>query len=343
MAIWSMVQPARRHAVRLWPLIRVMLGITVLAIVITRQGDGALLAGIRSIRPSALLAAAAVTVVTTAAAAARWSTVGGVLGVRLRLPGAMAAYYRSQLLNGLLPGGVAGDVERAMRHGSRSGARGPAIRSVVWERSLGQAVQLIILLGVVGVCLVVDPGLTARLARGVDEHLVFAVLGALFGAVIVTILLVGAVRRLRRTALADLRGLLHPAALVRVVWLSALVVAGHVLVLVIAARAVGVTAPVRQLLPLTLLILVASAVPTNIGGWGPREGAASWLFAVAGLGAGPGFAASTAYGVLTLVAVSPGIAVLLADRRRTAARARRPLGGTITQDVPIAQGVAVDE
>jgi hypothetical protein len=254
----------------------------------------------------------------------------------------MAAYYRSQLLNGLLPGGVVGDVERAVRHGSRAEARGPAIRSVVWERSLGQLVQMIIAVAVIGVGLLVEPGWTARLSRGLDQHLVYAVLGGLAVVSLVAVVLIGAVRRVRRAALADLRGLLDPVALVGIFALSAVVIAGHSAVLIIAARAVGVTAPVQQLLPLALLILVASALPTNIGGWGPREGAASWLFALAGLGAGPGLAASTAYGVLTLVAVSPGIVALLADRRRTAP-SRRPLSEPVAPQVRVVQRVVVDD
>ena len=60
-------------------------------------------------------------------------------------------------------------------------------------------------------------------------------------------------------------------------------------------------------------------------GWGPREGAAAWIFAAAGWGAGAGAAAATAFGVLALVATLPGAAVLLLGRhsRRDAARSAR--------------------
>src|SRR5205807_1017955 len=41
-----------------------------------------------------------------------------------------------------LPGGVLGDVHRAVSHGRDSGDVGRGIRAVVWERTAGQLVQL---------------------------------------------------------------------------------------------------------------------------------------------------------------------------------------------------------
>ena len=64
------------------------------------------------------------------------------------------------------------------------------------------------------------------------------------------------------------------------------------------------------------IAVLAGAIPVNIGGWGPREGAAAWAFAAAGLGAATGIAASTAFGVLALIAVIPGAAVVAASALR---------------------------
>jgi hypothetical protein len=78
------------------------------------------------------------------------------------------------------------------------------------------------------------------------------------------------------------------------------------------------------LLPLALLVLLAMAVPISIGGWGPREGAAAWAFALAGLGAAAGVTTAVIYGVLALVASLPGAIVLVADwQPRSASRAER--------------------
>jgi len=70
---------------------------------------------------------------------------------------------------------------------------------------------------------------------------------------------------------------------------------------------------------LTLLALVAMAVPANIAGFGPREGVAAWAFGAAGLSAAEGVATAMVYGALVLVASLPGAAVLAACRVRVPA------------------------
>jgi glycosyltransferase 2 family protein len=84
-----------------------------------------------------------------------------------------------------------------------------------------------------------------------------------------------------------------------------------------------VPGPPLQLLPLGLVVLLAAAIPLNVGGWGPREGAAAWVFAATEWGAAAGASVATAFGVLTLVAVLPGAVVLLAGRRQPRPRGTR--------------------
>jgi hypothetical protein len=118
--------------------------------------------------------------------------------------------------------------------------------------------------------------------------------------------------RVRRTVAADFRGaLLAPRARLGIALASALIVAGHALTFLIAARAAGTTAPPSQMLPIALLAMMAMTLP-NVGGWGPREGVTAWVFAAAGLGAGRGVTTSVVYGVMAIVANLPGAAVLLA-------------------------------
>jgi hypothetical protein len=83
-----------------------------------------------------------------------------------------------------------------------------------------------------------------------------------------------------------------------------------------------VTASAADLLPLALLVLVAMGLPTNIAGWGPREGAAAWAFGAAGLGTASGVATAVVYGVVVFAASLPGAAVLVAAWLRDAAAAR---------------------
>lgn len=78
------------------------------------------------------------------------------------------------------------------------------------------------------------------------------------------------------------------------------------------------TASCEALLPLAVIVLVATGIPLSVAGWGLREGAAGWVFAAVGLGAATGVAASAAYGVASFIAVLLGAVVLAVDllRRR---------------------------
>jgi glycosyltransferase 2 family protein len=125
-------------------------------------------------------------------------------------------------------------------------------------------------------------------------------------------------RRGLATTLADLRtGLLSRDTWPAVVGLSTVVLVGHFALFVVAARTAGVTAPVSELVAPVALTLLASGLPINIGGWGPRESASALSFGAVGLGATQGLTVAVVYGVLTFVTTLPGAAVLLlrsADR-----------------------------
>jgi hypothetical protein len=139
--------------------------------------------------------------------------------------------------------------------------------------------------------------------------------------------------RTRRVVPADLGLLARPGWTV-VVLASVVAVAGHVAVFLIAARTAGSTASTVRLLPLALLVLLAAGVPTNLAGWGPREGMAAWVFHSAGLSAAQGVATAVLYGVLVFAASLPGAIVLVvAAWPRRGARDRhagRPLRSSET-------------
>jgi glycosyltransferase 2 family protein len=117
--------------------------------------------------------------------------------------------------------------------------------------------------------------------------------------------------RVQRAIAGDLRdGLLAPRAWPVIALASVLVVIGHAITFVIAARTAGVTAPFSRLFPLALLAMLAMVLP-SIAGWGPREGATAWAFAAAGLGAEQGVATAVVYGVMVLFASLPGALLLV--------------------------------
>ena len=231
------------------------------------------------------------------------------LGVDLPLGTAVAAYYRSIFLNVTLPGGVVGDVHRGISHGRDTSDVGRGLRAVAWERSAGQVVQVVL---TVAVLLVVPspvraamPLVALALARGGGRRRAGGARAARRRPVAV-----GAAARAPRPR--DVRdGLLAGRAWPAIALASALVVAGHAVTFLIAARTAGATAPLSRMLPLALLVMLAAALP-NVGGWGPREGVTAWAFAAAGLGASRGVATAVVYGVMVFVASLPGAAVLVA-------------------------------
>lgn len=283
------------------------LAVAVLAVVIWRLGTGPFLAGVEAVDGRALLAASAIFFVTTAFSAWRWTIVSRGLGIRLSLPAAVSAYYRAVFLNLVLPGGVAGDVHRGVSHGREVHDVGRGMRAVVWERSAGQVVQILLLIAVLLV-----------LPSPVRSSMPFVAAAAV--AVVLGLVLVGRMRvkdshsrwsRVRNAVVADVRqGVLRRNALPAVVFASVMVAVGHAATFLVAARTAGIDAPLSRLLPLALLALLAMVLP-SIGGWGPREGVTAWVFAAAGLGADRGAATAVAYGVLVLAASLPGVIVLV--------------------------------
>ncbi len=301
-------RPAQRWA-RYWPAIRLFGGLLMLAVVLWRLGAGPFLAGIRALDASAVLVALALGAVTTVCSAWRWRVVARRLGVPVGLGPAVAAYYRSQFLNATLPGGVLGDVHRAVDHGRAVDDMSRGARAVAWERAAGPVVH-------VGLTLLV---LIALPAPG-PGWLVAPMLLILL-LVVPALLLVrrppaaGSSRwaRLARTVSTDVRtALLARTAWPSVLLASVVVAAGHAVTFVVAARLTGVPASPADLAPVAMIVLAAMLVPVNVGGWGPRETVAAALFAGAGWGAEAGVAAATAYGVMALVATLPGLVVLLA-------------------------------
>jgi glycosyltransferase 2 family protein len=291
----------------LWATGRIVAPAVVLGVLVWRMGTSPFLDGLRTIDGPALAAAAGLAVLTTVCCAWRWKIVAGGLGVKLSLSAAVAAYYRSLFLNLTLPGGIVGDVHRGVSHGRDVRDVNRALRAVAWERLAGQVVQIVLTMGVL-------------LALPSPVHLATAPLaGAMITAGVGLALIAHAPRRraqspwarVRGAAASDIRrGLLARSAWPRIALASALVVCGHTLTFLIAARIAGSTAPVSRMMPIALLVLLAGVLP-SIGGWGPREGVTAWVFGAAGLGAGHGVTTAVVYGVMVLVGSLPGAVVLV--------------------------------
>ena len=296
-------------------LLRLAAGVTVLWFLGRQVGAAPFEDGLRAVTWQAVVAAVTLTALTTVCSAWRWRVVARALGVDIGLPGAVCAYYRSLFLNSVLPGGVLGDVHRAVTHGRRAGDVARGVRAVAWERLCGQVIQA-----------VVTAVVLLTLPSPVRPALPYVLAGLAGAAGCAALVVRGAARRGRsrltraaRAVATDLRrDLLVPGVWPQLTLASVLVVAGHTATFVIAARVAGCTAPLGELVALLMVVQTAVVIPLSIGGWGPREGAAAWAFAAAGLGAANGVTVATLYAVVMLAAVTPGAGLLLGDaiRRR---------------------------
>ena len=128
--------------------LRPIVGVAILVVVMWRVGAGPFMAGLRAITVAPVLAAVGIGVVSTVCAAWRWRVVARGLGVDLTMRSAVAAYYRSQFVNTVLPGGILGDVDRAVRQGRAVNDVRRGLRAVAWERTAGQFVQLVLTVAV---------------------------------------------------------------------------------------------------------------------------------------------------------------------------------------------------
>jgi uncharacterized membrane protein YbhN (UPF0104 family) len=311
----------------IWAWTRMLVGVGILGVLLHRLGEGAFLDGLRVIEPTTLLAALGICVLTTVFSAWRWCLAARGIGIALPVRTAIADYYQSLFLNATLPGGLLGDVNRAVQNGKSSGSVGRGIRAVVLERSAGQ-----LTLFVVGaVTLVAYPSvlLAASDSFSVPGPALLTVAGGVLVAVAFVVVrgrrpgsrLQHFGRRALRTMTSDIRrGLLARGTWPGVVASSAIVVCGHLGTFLLAARAAGATEPWPKLLPLAVLALVAMTLPLSIGGWGPREGVTAWAFGAAGLGATQGLTTAVVYGLFAFAAAMPGVVVLVV---RWASRLRR--------------------
>ena len=312
---------ALRRSPRARRLVQLGFGAAVIAGTIAIVGTGPLVRGVLAISPAAILAAVLLTGAATFAAAWRWRTVSAELGLPMRWTSAVAAYYRSQFVNSVLPGGVIGDVHRAYRQGREARDVPIAARAVITERAAGQVVQF-----VMTAAILLALGMTGPLTGWLGA---IAWVAVAVGAVVVIALVVALATVRGRGMLRHELGALHsifgsPRASIAIVASSVVVVASHTATFIVACLAVGIEASPRELIGLATIALAAASLPLNIGGWGPREAVSASAFAVIGLGAGAGLAASTAFGILTIIAVLPGAVFMIVDRVALATVRPRP-------------------
>jgi len=246
----------------------------------------------------------------TLLAAERWRVTAGALGLSVGRWRVVREYYLSQLINQTVPGGVVGDAGRAVRTRDHAGLT-VAAQAVVVERFAGQVAMLGVMVAAFAVTTIASGG--TRWPSWVLGLAAVITVGALVGVG----LLLASTRlpgrsglRLRELARTATIALVGRRVILRQLALSAGTTACILAAFAFSARAVGVDLPVSAVLTLVPLVLLTMLIPITISGWGLREGAAAALLPVAGAAASASLAASVAFGLVALVAVLPGAAVV---------------------------------
>ncbi|GED23759.1 hypothetical protein HHA01_27360 [Halomonas halmophila] len=314
---------SRRRQV--WLMARWVLALSAVALVCYLVGGSRVAARFSELQVGWVIAGLLVSVPQVAMSAWRWWYTQRCLGLSMAPWQAFQEYYLATFLNQVLPGGVAGDVSRAWRHARQTGEawsdrrRQQALRAVIIERVSGQlALGLLVVLSLV--LLPIWQPLRHQLGRFMaDQGAGLVVLSlALIGVGALVAWGVSQVRR--RTMPAVLAGgwqdvrhsLLMPRRLGLHLLVSLATVFSYALVMLCAARAIGIETSAATLLALAPLLLLAMVMPLSLAGWGWREGAAALVWPLVGLSAADGVAVSLAYGLLVLVSSLPGVLVLLA-------------------------------
>jgi uncharacterized membrane protein YbhN (UPF0104 family) len=310
--------PARRGAgMSRW--LAVLVSVAALAGTYWAVGARALFSRVEGVRPGWLVLGIAITVLQFVIMTIRWRFIAARLGVPLSFARALGEYYLSALLNYVLPVGVVGDALRIYRHADRAAQENdskrpvaPTALAVVLERGSGQ-VGLWVFVVAAGPWWWRAMPIAAR-----ASHWWFAAVALVL--VTGTAAAAMAHRRLHRrygSLLArGARVMVGPAGLVVHLGLSLLLMATHIVLFLVSARALGLTVPLRTALGVVPPVMVAATVVTLFGGFGTREAAAAALYQALGLDPAEGAAIFFIFGAISLVAATPGLLVTVWQPRR---------------------------
>ncbi|MCK0163959.1 lysylphosphatidylglycerol synthase transmembrane domain-containing protein [Marinobacter sp. S6332] len=282
-----------------------------------------LLVEIIRIPSSAIVIGLALGIIQVFLSAWRWRFTADLLGLPIPYTQAVREYYLATFANQVLPGGVLGDVNRALRHAADTNNRRAAAHGVAIERLSGQFVLASVVATGISWLFFTGRMLSSNTPElGSLAHLYWLLAGI---GVAGGLLWVFARKRVQvRGYFSALRGDLAraffswPAFPIQVVT-SLLVVASYLAVFLVLAAGMGylIDLPsVAVVAALCSLLLLSMVVPTTVSGWGVREGAAAILWPLAGLPAEQGVALSVGYGALIFFSSLPGLLFLFSSQVR---------------------------
>jgi uncharacterized membrane protein YbhN (UPF0104 family) len=285
----------------------------VVAYVLTRVSPADLLAAMARVNLVLLAAAAVLYLLGQALSAVRWGVLGRAVGVDRPLRDYLRFYAAGMFFNLFGPSTLGGDAVRAwyLGHGRR---RGLAAATVLFDRASGLAT----LVALAAAALL---ALRPRLPRALSTTVVVAG-SALFVTWLACPRLVRVLpreHRVRRVVEHDLAPFWRDGALLA--WAAGLSLVFHVsqvAVQWVLGRALGVALPFAYCLVFHPLVVLLTALPVSLGGFGVREAGYVWLLGPVGVAPSAAVALSLLWFAVTAAAGLVGGLVLVRDRRRAA-------------------------
>lgn len=241
----------------------------------------------------------------------RWMMVLDAAGSPLRFGRAFAIVLIGHFFNQTLPSTVGGDAMR-MWYAYRAGIKpGDAAATVIFDRVI--AVAGLLALTACGL-----PWLLELVPEPAARSAIAAVVAAGFGGLAAAAILTHFTRlvpdwRVARGFAARARRLL--ASPLRVLAGAAVSAAGFALfswMIFRLAQALGVPLTFPQALLLVPPVLLISAIPVSVAGWGLREGAMVVALGFAGVEPAAAFAVSVLFGIAIAITSMPGAVLWLA-------------------------------
>lgn len=293
-------------------LLKLIVSVGLLSILASKLDISSTFGKLTQADPVCLLAATALLLIQAVCAANRWRCILlDVLGRHYSLVQTMAWNGMGTLLGQVMPSTVGGDVYRLSVLANDAGWK-PALRSVLLDRMLG--LTFLGAVSTVGIALLTAAGNFASI-------LLFPLFMGLAGLALCTALYrwpgtpknsITRWRPLQPCVVVgcDLRSLLNGANRAALVGLSITIHGLSVVAVLVLCWALGwheaLTWRFAAILPAVLLF---SALPISIGGWGVREGAMALAADFVGIPAANGFVLSLLFGT-TLLLVSAGCSLL---------------------------------
>ncbi|WP_025037020.1 lysylphosphatidylglycerol synthase transmembrane domain-containing protein [Bradyrhizobium sp. DOA9] len=305
----------KRPAKALVTTAKFAVSIGILVLLLRAQDLSSLKADLLAVRLDMLALAVLLLFAQTIVLCHRWILILRAMNVSLEWMAGWRILMVSTFFNQVLPAG--GDAVRIWMLRRRGVQWSPTISSIVADRFLA-----LLALG-----LIVLAGMPLLLPRVRDNSLLFAILAVLAAACLGAIALVTLDRWPPRLIAAVPAKVVQFAMLVRAPLLApegrAMLIASAIVVHLITVAtcyvlAIGLDAPLSALDAFVLvpLVILSSAVPISIGGWGVREGAMVAALGLAGIASDKALAVSVLLGLGGLiVGLFGGLVWLIAPER----------------------------